>query len=104
MARRVLLVEWTDDAHTVIEARLAVRADDSSAALLVLVSIDLASGQMGQPAIWRCAADPGGERCRVLGGLGRHADVTADLLAGAFAAYGPNSDQEALYAYLEGSL
>jgi hypothetical protein len=101
-----LLVEWTDDAHSQIEARLAARSDDGTKAVAVVVSIDLTTALMGQPAIWRCArtADGTGESCRELGGLSTHTDVTADLLNGAFTAYGPNSDQEALYQFLEGNV
>lgn len=104
--KRVLVVEWTDDAHTQIEARLAARSDDSTKAVAVIITIDLTTGLMGEPTIVRCAraTDGTGENCRELGGLSTHTDVTADLLNGAFTAYGPNSDQEALYQFLEGNV
>lgn len=100
--KRVLLVEWID--ATNIEARLAVRDDDSTQAILVFVAVDMITGTFGPPTIWRCTADPQGARCRVLGGLGTHTEVTGEYLAGAFTAFGEAGDQEALFAYFEGVL
>lgn len=100
--KRVLLVEWID--ATNIEARLAVRDDDATHAILVFVTVDMTTGLFGAPTMWRCTEDPMGERCRILGGLGTHEEVTGQYLAGAFEAFGEAGDQEALFTYMEGVL
>lgn len=100
--KRVLLVEWID--ATNIEARLAVRDDEATHAILVFVTVDMNTGTLGPPTIWRCTADPQGGKCRVLGGNGTHVEVTGEYLAEAFTAFGENGDQEALFVYLEGVL
>jgi hypothetical protein len=101
MAKRVLLVEWLDAIN--IEARLAVRNEDSTAALLVYVSVDVVTGLVGVPSIWRCATAPDAQRCRVLGGLSTHVEVTALLMQPAMTAFSEGG-QEGLYLYLEGAL
>lgn len=98
MARRVLLVEWLD--ATNVDARLALRDEDSSKAVLVHVTVDLETGLFGEPAIWRCQADEAGQACRILGGRSTHTEVTADLLQPALTAFN-DGGQEGLFAYLE---
>lgn len=110
MSKRVILVEFID--ATNIEARLGVRDDDSTKALLVILTVDLSTNLLGQPTIQRCAstADGTGERCHTLGGLSTHTDVTAQYLQDAYTAFGQGTDgkgsdgQECLYVYLEGVL
>lgn len=101
--KRVLQVEWTDDAHTQIEARLAVRDETSTHALTVVVPVDLTTGLIGQATLHRCTADPSGETCLVLGGLSTHLDVTLTYHDPALTAFGQDG-QEGLYVYLEGAL
>jgi hypothetical protein len=96
--KRVILVEWID--ASTIEARLAVRDDDSTKAILVHATVMTGTGQMGAPSIWRCDADVNGERCRVLGGNSAHVDVTAAMIEGTLTAYNEGG-QEGLMAHLE---
>lgn len=99
---RVIVAEWLGDSDLAV--RLAVRDEETTKALLLYAEINLVSSAISGVSMWRCQDDSGGERCRVLGGLSTHTDVSAELMQGALDALGPNRDQEALFAYLEGEL